>query len=119
MRRLEGKGVLVTGGSRGIGAAIARRLAYEGARVIVNFHTSKPDAERVVTDIAAYGGWAEAAKADVADMQQVQALVSNAAARLTAAGERLDALVSNGGIVEPLNLKRSTSPSSTASSRQT
>jgi 3-oxoacyl-[acyl-carrier protein] reductase len=110
MRRLEGKGVLVTGGSRGIGAAIARRLAYEGARVIVNFHTSKPDAERVVTDIAAYGGWAEAAKADVADMQQVQALVSNAAARLTAAGGRLDVLVSNAGIAEPAKLEEIDEP---------
>jgi NAD(P)-dependent dehydrogenase (short-subunit alcohol dehydrogenase family) len=68
MGRLEGKGVLVTGGSRGIGAAIARQLAYEGARVIVNFHASRRDAEQVVADIAAHGGWAEAAQADVADM---------------------------------------------------
>jgi NAD(P)-dependent dehydrogenase (short-subunit alcohol dehydrogenase family) len=52
MGRLECKGVLVTGGSRGIGAAIARRLAHEGARVIVNFQISRREAEQVVADIA-------------------------------------------------------------------
>jgi NAD(P)-dependent dehydrogenase (short-subunit alcohol dehydrogenase family) len=52
-KNLAGKGILVTGGSRGIGAAIARRLAAEGARVIVNFHTSRRDAEQVVAEIGA------------------------------------------------------------------
>jgi 3-oxoacyl-[acyl-carrier protein] reductase len=105
MGRLECKGVLVTGGSRGIGAAIARRLAHEGARVIVNFHTSRREAEQVVADIAAHGGWAETAQADVADMRQVQALVNDAAARLTAAGGRLDVLVNNVGIADPTKLE--------------
>jgi NAD(P)-dependent dehydrogenase (short-subunit alcohol dehydrogenase family) len=62
---------LVTGGSRGIGATIARRLVNEGARVIVNFHTSRHEAEQVVADIAAHGCWAEAAQADVADMRHL------------------------------------------------
>jgi 3-oxoacyl-[acyl-carrier protein] reductase len=105
MRRLESKGVLVTGGSRGIGAAIARQLASEGARVVVNFHTSKRDAEQVVADIAAQGGWAAAVQADVADLRQVHALVNDAAARFTAAGGRLDVLVSNAGIAEPAKLE--------------
>jgi NAD(P)-dependent dehydrogenase (short-subunit alcohol dehydrogenase family) len=56
MGKLLGKGILVTGGSRGIGAAIVRRLAGEGARIIVNFHISRCDAEQVVADIAARGG---------------------------------------------------------------
>jgi 3-oxoacyl-[acyl-carrier protein] reductase len=110
MRRLEGKGVLVTGGSRGIGAAIARRLAHEGARMIVNFHTSKSEAEQVVADIAVHEGWAEIAQADIANMHEVQALVSNAAARLTAAGGRLDVLVSNAGIAEPAKLEEIDEP---------
>jgi 3-oxoacyl-[acyl-carrier protein] reductase len=104
-KNLAGKGVLVTGGSRGIGAAIARRLANEGARVIVNFHTSRRDAEQVVADIGACGGWAQAVEADVADMQQMQALVNNAAARLADAGGRLDVLVNNAGIAEPAELE--------------
>jgi 3-oxoacyl-[acyl-carrier protein] reductase len=99
--KLVGKGILVTGGSRGIGAAIARRLADEGARIIVNFHTSRCDAEEVVASIVARGGWAQAVEADIADMRQVQALVNGAAARLVEAGGRLDVLVNNAGIAEP------------------
>lgn len=71
MGRLEGKGALVTGGSRGIGAAIARRLAQEGAKVIVNFHKSKTEAEQIVADIVANGGSAEAIQADIADIRQL------------------------------------------------
>jgi 3-oxoacyl-[acyl-carrier protein] reductase len=99
--KLVGKGILVTGGSRGIGAAIARRLA----RVIVNFHTSRRDAEEVVAEIGACGGWAQAAESDIADTQQMQALVNNAAMRLADAGGRLDILVNNAGIVEPAELE--------------
>ena len=105
IKKLAGKGVLVTGGSRGIGAAIAGRLAAEGARIIVNFHISRREAEQVVAEIGACGGRAQAVGADIADMQQMQALVNNAAARLAEAGGRLDVLVNNAGIAEPAELE--------------
>lgn len=95
---------MVTGASRGIGAAIARRLAAEGARVVVNYRRSAADAERVVAEIRAAGGWAEAAQADVADVVQVEALVDGAAESLASAGSRLDVLVSNAGVIEPAPL---------------
>lgn len=106
MGRLDGKGVLVTGGSRGIGAAIARRLAQEGAYVIINFRESKAKAEQVVSDIAATGGWAETFQADIADIRQLQSLIGHAAARLNAAGRRLDVLVNNAGVAESGNVER-------------
>ncbi|WP_321897059.1 SDR family NAD(P)-dependent oxidoreductase [Burkholderia cepacia] len=106
MSRLEKKGVLVTGGSRGIGAAIARRLAKDGALVIVNFRTSTGDAERVVSDIIADGGWAESLQADVSNVRQVRTMVNEAAARFSAAGSRLDVLVNNAGIAEPAQLDK-------------
>lgn len=105
MGRLEGKGVLVTGGSRGIGAAIAHRLSSEGARVIVNFHRSHSAADQVVADIRVKGGWAEVLQADVSDLRQVQGLVSDASARLVAAGGQLDVLVNNAAIAEPARLE--------------
>lgn len=105
MGRLKGKGALVTGSSRGIGAAIARQLAHEGAQVIVNFRSSRLKAEQLVADIVAQGGWAEALQADIADMQQVQALVNDASARLAAIGGRLNVLVCNAGTVEPASLE--------------
>lgn len=105
MGRLKGKGALVTGSSRGIGAAIARQLAHEGARVIVNFRSSRLKAEQLVADIVAQGGWAEALQADIADMQQVEALMNDASARLAALGGRLNVLVCNAGTVEPARLE--------------
>lgn len=106
MGQLEGKGALVTGGSRGIGAAIARRLASEGARVIINFHRSSQIAEELVADISAQGGWAEAIQADIADVREVKALVNDASTRLAATGARLDVLVCNAATVEPARLEQ-------------
>lgn len=105
MGRLDSKGILVTGGSRGIGAAIARRLAQEGASVIISFHSSENDARRVIADIEADGGWAHALQADVGDVLQVQALLKNADAHLSAVGRRLNVLVNNSGICEPARLQ--------------
>ena len=73
---LSGKVALVTGASRGLGAAIARKLAACGARVAVNYFGSPEKAEQVVADIRRAGGTAEAIRADVRDEREVAALVA-------------------------------------------
>jgi 3-oxoacyl-[acyl-carrier protein] reductase len=73
---LSGKVALVTGASRGLGAAIARKLAACGARVAVNYFGSPQKAEQVVADIRRAGGTAEAIRADVRDEREVAALVA-------------------------------------------
>jgi len=92
--RLEGKVAIVTGGSRGIGRAIAEALAREGASVVVNFVSAAAAAEEVVEEIAAYGGRACAVQADVKDLGHHQRLIE--AAQTTFGG--LDILVNNAGM---------------------
>lgn len=94
--RLEGKVAVVTGASKGIGAAIARQFAANGAAVVVNYASSKSGAEKVVSDIASAGGKAVAIQADVAKPAEVERLF---AAAKQAYG-RLDILVNNAGIYE-------------------
>jgi 3-oxoacyl-[acyl-carrier protein] reductase len=94
MSKFDGKVALVTGGSRGIGAAIARRLASEGARVAITYSASPEKAQEVVADIKASGGKAIAIKADSADAEQVTAAVERTVAELGG----LDILVNNAGI---------------------
>ena len=94
MRRLEGRAALVTGGSRGIGAAISLRLALEGAVVAVNYAGNATAAADVVARIVALGGTAEAFRADVSDAAACSALVDDVFARFG----RLDVLVNNAGI---------------------
>ncbi|MGH9414525.1 MAG: 3-oxoacyl-ACP reductase family protein [Terriglobales bacterium] len=94
--RLQGQAVLVTGASRGIGRAIALRLAAEGARVAVNYHATPAAAQAVVDEIGGHGGTAVAVPGDVADAASAQALVAAAREQLGA----LDALVNNAGIVK-------------------
>jgi 3-oxoacyl-[acyl-carrier protein] reductase len=91
---LAGKVALVTGGSRGIGAAIAKRLASEGARVAITYSSSPAKAEAVVEAIVAEGGRAVALKADSGDVDAVRGAVDQAVAKLG----RLDILVNNAGV---------------------
>ncbi|WP_199433985.1 SDR family NAD(P)-dependent oxidoreductase [Qaidamihabitans albus] len=91
---IEGRAALVTGGSRGIGAAVARRLAGEGADVAVTYVDSADDAEKVVADITALGRRAVAIRSDSADPDDVTAAVERTAREFG----RLDILVSNAGI---------------------
>lgn len=92
--RLNGKRALVTGGSRGIGAAIARRLAQEGADVAITYAASAAAAARVVGEIEAHGRKALAIAADNRDSAAIEAAVDQAAAALGG----IDILVNNAGI---------------------
>lgn len=105
--KLAGKVAIVTGASKGIGAAIAKHLAAEGAAVTVNYSASKDAADRVVAEIVKAGGKAVAVKADVADAAQVKSLFAEAK---TAHG-KLDILVNNAGIYEFGNLAEVTEDS--------
>ena len=94
MSSLQGKVALITGGSRGLGAAIALRLAREGAAVAITF-TSQPDkAEEVVATIQNNGGKALAVQADAGDVAAVQTAVARVAQELGG----LDILVNNAGV---------------------
>lgn len=91
---LKGKVALVTGGSRGIGAAIARRLAADGAHVAFTYASSPDRANAVVRDIEAAGGMAVALMADQSDPAAVTAVVQKVHAELG----RLDILVNSAGV---------------------
>ncbi|WP_260483783.1 SDR family NAD(P)-dependent oxidoreductase [Sphingomicrobium flavum] len=94
----EGKIALVTGASRGIGNASARRLAADGAHVLVHYGSSRDEAERLVRDIKDEGGSAEAIQADLSSAAGVESLVSQVKDRL--GGKPLDILFNNAGIAE-------------------
>ncbi|MFL9945922.1 3-oxoacyl-ACP reductase FabG [Paraburkholderia agricolaris] len=94
MMKLQGKRALVTGASRGIGAAIARRLAADGADVAITFERSAEQAEVVAAEIRALGRRALAIQADSADPAAVRAAVDQVAQSFGG----LDILVNNAGI---------------------
>ena len=88
--------VLITGGSRGIGAATALAAAQAGYAVAVNYHHNSPAADEVVRQIRAQGGQAITVQADVADEAQILALFAQVDAQLG----RISALVNNAGVVD-------------------
>ncbi|MBS1802318.1 MAG: glucose 1-dehydrogenase [Acidobacteria bacterium] len=96
MSKLQGKVALVTGASKGIGAAIAKELALQGASVAVNYSGSKEAAENVVAEIKKAGGKAFAVQANVSDPDSIGPLVS----KVVKEYGPIDILVNNAGIYE-------------------
>ena len=93
-KSLTGRVAIVTGASRGIGKAVAKALAAEGATVIINYNGSAEAAEAVAADIRSQGGMAEAVKCNVADFAESEAFVK----AVTEKYGRVDILVNNAGI---------------------
>jgi 3-oxoacyl-[acyl-carrier protein] reductase len=96
MSKLAGKVAVVTGASKGIGAAIAKSLAAEGASVVVNYASDKTGADKVVSAITDAGGKAVAVQADVAKPAQAQQIIDTAVKTFG----QLDVLVNNSGVYE-------------------
>ncbi|MDX6401984.1 MAG: 3-oxoacyl-[acyl-carrier protein] reductase [Gaiellaceae bacterium] len=96
VQRFDGRAALVTGGSRGIGRAIAVQLAGEGAHVVVSYLQAQDEAEGVVDEIKAAGGIAHVQQADVGDEAAVKELVRFTVRRLGG----IDVLIANAGTVQ-------------------
>ncbi|PAY15915.1 MULTISPECIES: 3-oxoacyl-ACP reductase family protein [Pirellulaceae] len=102
MGRVDGRTALVTGGSRGIGRAIALELAREGARVAINFSSNEAKAQEVADEISREGGTCLLAQANIGDPKQARAMVQKIADEFT----HLDILVNNAGITRDAMLPR-------------
>src|SRR6266542_1976958 len=103
-RKLEGKIALITGGSRGIGAAIAKRLAADGAKVAITYTKGADAAASIVKEIERAGGKAIAIQADAADADAGKAAVE----KTVASFGRLDVLVNNAGTAIPKTFEETT-----------
>lgn len=103
-KKLAGKVAIVTGASKGIGAAIAESLAAEGASVIVNYSTSKEGADHVVAEITRKGGKAAAVQANMSDESDIKRLFSETLKKFG----KLDVLVNNAGVYEFVPLENTT-----------
>jgi len=101
---LDGKVAIVTGGSRGIGRAVALRLARDGARVVVNYLQAAAEAEAVVAAIAAQGGEAVAVQSDVARLAEIPRLFDVAEARFG----RPAILIANAGVYAQIPIAQTT-----------
>jgi 3-oxoacyl-[acyl-carrier protein] reductase len=95
-KKLAGKVAVVTGASKGIGAAIAKHLAAEGASVVVNYSSSKEGAERVVQEVTNHGGKAIAVKANLSQKTDIDRLFHRSEEGLG----QVDILVNNAGVYE-------------------
>ena len=104
MARLTGKVAVVTGASKGIGAAIALQLAKDGASVIVNYSASGQQAEAVATKIKAAGGKAKTVRADVSKPAEAKQLIDAAVAEFG----RVDILINNAAVYDFLPLEKIT-----------
>ncbi len=101
-KRLQGKLALVTGGGRGIGAAIAKRYAQEGADVVISYGGSKDAAEAVVAEMQAMGVKAEAIQCDAATLGETDKLVRSVAEKYG----HLDILVNNAGVYPMTTIRK-------------
>ena len=102
MSLLKNQVAIVTGASRGIGRAIALQLAFEGAKVVVNYASSSTAADQVVAEITAAGGEAVAIQGDVSQENQVDTLIKTTLEKF----QRVDILVNNAGITRDTLLLR-------------
>jgi 3-oxoacyl-[acyl-carrier protein] reductase len=93
---LKGKCAVVTGGGRGIGKAIALKLAQQGANIVVNYRNSEKEAEELVSAIENIGGTALAVKADVSKFDEAETLIKSAQEKFGS----VDILVNNAGITK-------------------
>ena len=102
MEKLSGRIAVVTGGSRGIGAAVAKGLGKEGATVIINYNHSQEEAETVVNEIKAMGSLAVALQADISDAEATKVFIEKALADFG----KIDILVNNAGITRDKTFKK-------------
>ncbi len=102
MAKFSGKIAVVTGGSRGIGASIAKGLGREGATVVINYNHSREHAEAVVEEIKAMGSSAIALQADISEAEETKVFIE----KVLADFGRIDILVNNAGITRDKTFKK-------------